>query len=123
VTTTVPPGQVAAQPPGPPGPGAVPGRGGGAGEVSATAPSSGMVSSSVPTAASGMIRAGMNGMGLLRTGTSANPQRRRIGEVLVEQGVINEEQLQALLAEQAQFLDPKRRPRLSRARWACRWST
>jgi len=84
------------------------------GEVTAVAPpGSGMLSAGAPTAASGMIRAGMNSVGLIRS-TKGGLARRRIGEVLVEQGIIDEPQLQLLLAEQSQFLDAKKRPRLGR---------
>ena len=61
-----------------------------------------------------MLRAGMQTAGLMRSGAAAGVARRRIGEVLIEQGVITEAQLQELLAEQAQFGDPKKRPRLGR---------
>ena len=85
----------------------------GSGDVTTQAPAGqGLMSAMAPTAASGMLRAGMQSAGLMKAGSGAS--RRRIGEVLIAQGVINEEQLQSLLAEQAQFTDPKKRPRLGR---------
>lgn len=85
------------------------------GDVTTTAPEgSGLISMTAPTAASGLLRAGMQTAGLIRSGTSSGVARRRIGEVLIEQGIIDESQLQDLLAEQAQFGDPKKRPRLGR---------
>jgi len=93
----------------------------GSGDVSATAPARpGLISAGAPAPPSGMLRTGpagtgLTGAGMLRSGGGANQQqRRRIGEVLVEQGVIDEVQLQDLLGEQARFGDPKKRPRLGR---------
>ena len=90
----------------------------GSGDLTSSAPTgTGMIASGAPTTASGMIRAGMSSVGLLRSGqggTGSATQRRRIGEVLVEQGIIDEVQLQDLLGEQARFGDPKKRPRLGR---------
>jgi len=80
--------------------------------LGAAAPvAAGLLASEAPTAASGLIRAGMSSVGLLRGGP---PTRRRIGEVLVEQGVIDAAQLQEMLAQQAQFTDATKRPRLGR---------
>jgi len=107
VTTTTPADAAAGgAPPGP-----------SAGDVSTARPRvPGALSTVAPapggTAASGVIRAGMSNAGLLGAGNGAG--RRRIGEVLVDQGVIDAGQLQDLLAAQAQFADPKRRPRLGR---------
>ena len=54
-------------------------------------------------------RAGRGSMG-----TRHDPRRRRIGEVLVEQHVIDQVQLEACLAEQSRTTDPKKRPRLGK---------
>jgi len=74
---------------------------------------SGLLSTTAPAAsAAGMIRAGVARHGLI--GTRGGGMRRRIGEVLVEQGVLDEAQLAQCLAAQAQNPDPTKRPRLGR---------
>jgi type IV pilus assembly protein PilB len=59
----------------------------------------------------GMLRAGVARHGLI--GTRGGGQRRRIGEVLVEQGIIDEAQLAECLAAQSQH-PATSRPRLGR---------
>ncbi|HVU73110.1 MAG TPA: ATPase, T2SS/T4P/T4SS family [Mycobacteriales bacterium] len=69
------------------------------------------------TAQAGMLRAGIEAAssrhGLLGT-RGIGAARRRIGEVLVEQGVIDADQLAEILAFQSSLPDPTRRPRLGR---------